>query len=147
VPVQAWRAFGIVAAIVLYAVSQSGDAYELTSPHTLPYHEIVRKTYALLAFALLGYALERSKVPRVHGAFAAAIVLGVYSYAIELGQISFGHAQETFAEHAFDVASGVVGGALGALAARPRRTAGLAVAAGLVLLAWEFTLTYGSRAP
>ena len=148
---KAWRAFGVVAAVVLYAISLSGDAYDLTSPVSLPHHELVRKTYAVLAFALLGFVLERSRLRRVHGVLGAGIVLTAYSYAIELGQIFIAHSSETFAEHSFDVASGLVGGALGALvvllieapAARARRIEAAGVAVALAVLGWAFVATYG----
>ena len=150
-PVGVWRAFGIVAALVLYVVSLSGDVYDATSPASLPHHEVVRKTYAVLAFALLGFVLERSRLRPVHGVLGAGIALAVYSYAIEIGQIVFAHSTETFAEHAFDVASGLVGGALGALVAlligapagRARRFEVSAVAVALALLGWFFVATYG----
>jgi hypothetical protein len=146
----AWRVFTVAAAAVLYAIAVSGPAYDATTPVTLPHHELVRKIYALLAFALLGFALERSDLRRAHGVAGAAIGVAVYSYAIELGQIFIGHSTETFTEHSFDVASGFAGGALGALvallitapAARTRRTEAVAVAVMLVLLAWAFTKTY-----
>ncbi|HEV8022698.1 MAG TPA: hypothetical protein VGP41_15600 [Candidatus Lustribacter sp.] len=149
-PTTFWRAFGVVAALVLYVISLSGEAYDLTSPVSLPHHELVRKIYAVLAFALLGFVLERSRVRRVHGVLGAGIALTAYSYAIELGQIAFAHSTETFAEHSFDVASGLVGGALGALVAlligapadRARRVEAAAVAVALVVLGWAFVATY-----
>jgi hypothetical protein len=151
---RAWRVFAAVSAVVLYAVAMNGGVYDLTSPLTLPHHQLFRKTYAVLAFALLGFALERSNVPRVRGVFAAGVALTIYSYAIELGQIAIDRSTETFAEHAFDVASGFAGGALGAFAAlllsapasRRRRIEAVAVAIAFGLLAWGFTLTYGRLA-
>jgi hypothetical protein len=145
-----WRISGVVCAAVLYAISVSGRAYNLTTPATMPQHELVRKIYAVLAFALLGFILERSNMRRVHGVLAAGIALTVYSYAIEIGQIVFKHSTETFAEHSFDVASGLAGGALGAFVAllvtaptaRARRTEAGAIAIVFVLLAWGFTVTY-----
>ncbi len=147
-----WRAFGIVAAIALYAVAVSGPAYDMTTPVTMPQHELVRKIYALLAFALLGFVLERSALRRLHGVLAAAILIGIYSYGIEIGQILIGHSTETLAQHAFDVASGVAGGALGAFLAllvtepgrRARRIEAAAIALALLLLAWAFTGTYAA---
>jgi len=146
----AWRAFLVVAAVVLYAIALSGAAYEATTPLTLPHHELLRKVYALLAFALLAFALERSKLRRVRGIVGAGMIVAVYSYAIELGQIVIAHSSETFAEHSFDVASGLVGGALGAFVAllisaptaRARRIEALVVAVLLVAIAWAFTATY-----
>jgi hypothetical protein len=147
---RAWRIFLVVAAVVLYATAVSGTVYDATSPITMPHHELVRKTYALLAFALLGFVLERSNLRRAHGILGAGIAVGVYSYAIELGQIVIKHSTETFAEHSFDVASGLAGGALGAFvallisapAARARRVEAMVVATLLAAIAWAFTATY-----
>lgn len=147
----AWRAFGVVSAVALYAIAVSGRAYDLTSPASMPYHELVRKTYAVLAFALLGFVLERSNLRRIRGVLAAGFVLAVYSYGIEIGQILIKQSTETFAQHTFDVASGLAGGALGALAAllvtapgaRSRRVEAVAVVIVFSVLAWGFTVTYG----
>ena len=117
----------------------------------MPHHELARKTYALLAFALLGYSLERSRLRRVHGVLAAAIAIALYSWAIEIGQIVIDRSTETFAEHSFDVASGLIGGALGAFVvlliivpgARARRVEGAGIAVAFAVLAWAFTATYG----
>lgn len=146
----AWRAFGIVAAAFFYAISLSGAAYEATSPVALPYHEILRKTYALGAFAILGFALERSRLARLQGVAAAGIVIALYSGAIEIGQIVVAHSTETLAEHGFDVASGLAGGALGAFLAlllsapheRARRLEAAALVVAFALLAWYFLGTY-----
>jgi hypothetical protein len=145
-----WRVFLVFAALALYATAVSGPAYNATTPVTLPHHELVRKVYALLAFALLGFALERSTLRRMHGILGAGIAVAVYSYVIELGQIVISQSTETFAEHSFDVASGLAGGALGAFvalligapAARARRIEGAVVAALLAAIAWTFSLTY-----
>jgi hypothetical protein len=146
----AWRAFGTVCAVVLYAISVSGRAYNLTSPVTMPQHELVRKIYALLAFALLGFVLERANLRRVHGVLSAAVAIAVYSYVIEIGQIVFKQSTETFAQHSFDVASGLAGGALGAFVAllvtapavRARRMEAVAIGLVFLALAWAFTATY-----
>jgi len=145
------RIAGVICAVVLYAVAVSGRAYNLTTPVTMPQHEFVRKVYALLAFALLGFLFERSNLRRAGGVLAAGIAIAVYSYAIEIGQIVFKHSAETFAEHSFDVASGLAGGALGAFVAllvsapgvRARRTEAVAIALVLLALTWGFTVTYG----
>jgi hypothetical protein len=121
---------------------------------SMPYHELLRKILAVLAFALLGFLLERSKLGRVHGVVAAGITVGIYSYAIELGQIFIDRANETFAEHGFDVASGLAGGALGAFVAllisvpraRTRRTESIMLAIVFLALAWGYSMTYGRRA-
>jgi hypothetical protein len=149
----AWRAFGLICAVVFYAISLSGQAYELTSPAALSYHEVLRKTYAVGAFAVLGFALERSRVPRLGGVTVAAIAIAIYSLAIEIGQTVLG-STETPAEHGFDVASGLAGGALGAFASLlfsaprepARRAETVALAIAFALLVWGFLLTY-ARAP
>jgi hypothetical protein len=146
-----WRALCGVSAAILYAISVSGPAYEATTPTDMPHHVLVRKIYALGAFALLGFLLARSRIPRARGTFAAAVAIGVYSYVIELGQIVIGHSTETFAEHGFDVASGVAGGALGAWfswmlsnrLSRARRVEAGAIVVIYAALAWFYTLTYG----
>jgi hypothetical protein len=143
--------FGVVCAVALYAISVSGAAYELTTPVGMPHHVLLRKIYALLAFALLGFAFERSNFRRLRGVLAGGIAIAAYSYAIEIGQIVIDHSHETFAEHGFDVASGLVGGALGALVAllvsapavRARRFEAAAIAIGLLALVWGFSVTYG----
>jgi hypothetical protein len=140
-----------VAAVVLYVISVSGRAYNLTTPVTMAHHELIRKILALGAFALLGFLLQRSNFRRVRGTIAGGIVIALYSYAIELGQIVFKHSWETFAMHSFDVASGLAGGALGAFvallmtapAARSRRIEAAAIAFAFLVLAWGFTVTYG----
>lgn len=141
----------VVAAIVLYKISVSGTAYEVTTPASLPHHILLRKVYAVLAFALLGFLFERSRVPRAGGVTAAGIAVALYSYLIELGQIGFKNVQETFAQHGFDVASGLAGGALGAFVAlvltQPRapqrRIEAAVVAVLLAAIGWGYTLTYG----
>src|SRR5580700_6539128 len=145
-----WRAIGIVCAVVFYAISLSGQAYELTSPAALSYHEVLRKTYAVGAFAVLGFALERSRVPRLGGVTAAGIAIAIYSLAIEIGQTVVG-SSESLADHGFDVYSGLAGGALGAFAslllgaprAPARRAEAVALAIVFALLVWGFLMTYG----
>jgi hypothetical protein len=146
-----WRTLCALSAALLYAVSVSGAAYEATTPVEMPHHVLLRKIYALGAFALLGFLLARSQVPRARSVTAGAVAIGLYSYAIELGQIVIDHSHETFAEHGFDVASGVAGGALGAwiswmLGGRfspARRAEAGAIVAIFAVLAWFYTLTYG----
>lgn len=119
-----WRFLAIVCAIVLYGIAISNRAYELTTPAAIPFHVILRKTYALGAFTLLGFLFEKSAVPRARGAAWSAAIVGLYSTAIELGQTYISLSTEPMGEHLFDIASGVVGGALGswiATALRVRR--------------------------
>jgi hypothetical protein len=84
---------------------------------------------------------------------AAGIAIAIYSLAIEIGQTVVG-SSESLADHGFDVASGLAGGALGAFAsllldaprAPARRGEAVALAIVFALLMWGFLLTYG-RAP
>ncbi len=146
-----WRAFGAACAIALYAISVSNLAYELTTPVQMPHHVALRKIYAILAFALLGFALERSNFRPLRGVATAGIALAAYSYAIEIGQIVIDHSYETFAQHGFDVASGLAGGELGAFVAllvtaparRARRFEAVAIVIAFIVLVWGFTMTYG----
>jgi len=148
-----WRACCALATVVLYGVSISGEAYDATTPLDMPHHILLRKIYAMGAFTLLGFLFERSRFGRARGVAAAAIAIGLYSYLIELGQIYIDQAFETFAEHGFDVASGVVGGALGALvmllftAPRdPRRRVEIGIVVVLLaLLSWFYFGTYALR--
>jgi hypothetical protein len=150
--VRAWRIAFVVAAVVLYGVSISGPLYQLTSPVSLHHHILLRKCYALGAFSLLGYLFERARF-RLRGVVAAAVAITAFSYLIELGQIFIDHAFETFAEHGFDVASGLWGGAFGAFVAQLRshprmanaRRAAVAIAVVLAALIWFYLKTYNLR--
>jgi hypothetical protein len=147
-----WRVLNVLAAAALYAIAVNNTAYEATTPAADPHHTLLRKIYALGAFALLGVLLERSRWPHVRGAIAGAIAVGLYSWAIELGQIAIDRVGETFAQHGFDVLSGVAGGALGALAVRAfeRRSVGPYEVAVVVLacagVAALYPGTYGALA-
>jgi hypothetical protein len=94
-----WRTLAAAGAVVLYWVSTSGLAYELTTPVGMPHHVLLRKIYAVGAFALLGFLFEQSRFERLHGPLAAGIVVAIFSYAIEIGQIVIDHADETFGQH------------------------------------------------
>jgi hypothetical protein len=149
-----WRVMTIVAAAALYAIATSNRAYNLTTPTTMPMHTAVRKILAILAFALLGWLLQRSTVRGVRGTLAVAIAIACYSFAIEVGQVVIGGSRETIVQHAFDVTSGLAGGALGAFvlllatapAARARRREGGAIALLMILLVCWFPVTYGRYA-
>ena len=112
-----WRSALIAAAIILYAVALSNQAYEATSPGWLPWHVLLRKTYSIGAFALLGFLLNRSRLRGFESVWAGAVAIGLYSTAIEIGQYVEG-VREGLASNAFDVLCGVIGGALGAFVAR-----------------------------
>ena len=114
------------------------------------HHVLLRKIYALGAFALLGFLIEQSHFRRLRGIAGAAGALTIYSYAIEIGQIFIDHTGETFAQHTFDVISGTIGGALGAFVALmlraphepARRFEALGFVLALAALSWAFSETY-----
>jgi hypothetical protein len=112
-----WRSALLAAAIILYAVALSNQAYEATSPGWLPWHVLLRKTYSIGAFALIGFLLKRSRLRGLESVAAGAVVVGLYSTAIEIGQYVEG-VREGLASSAFDVFCGIIGGALGAFVAR-----------------------------
>ena len=97
----------------------SNDVYEATSPAVIPFHVLLRKTYSVGAFALVGFLALRSRLPWPASLPAAALAVGLYSAAIELGQYLTG-VREGLLSNGIDVACGAIGGALGALAARVR---------------------------
>jgi hypothetical protein len=149
--VAGWRTAAAIAAIALYVVAVSNTAYELTSPLSLPHHVAFRKVYAVLAFTVVGFLFDRSEIPKVSGFFGMALLVGLYSYAIEIGQIVIDQSTETVFQHGFDVASGVLGGALGSSLARVvvlrspisfRHMIFLAVMVAVIMVA--FFPTYGS---
>lgn len=147
-----WRSLNAVAAIALYVIAVNNTAYEATTPVQDPHHTLLRKIYAIGAFALLGVLLERSHWPRLRGTLAAAATIGLYSWAIELGQIAIDRVGETFAQHGFDVVSGIAGGALGALAIRAferrpvERREIVTVVLSFAAVAALFPATYGALA-
>jgi hypothetical protein len=110
----------------------------------------LRKIYAVVAFALLGALFEQSRWRRFEGWVWNALAIGVYSYAIEIGQILIVHSTETLAQHSFDVASGVYGGVFGSTAIalltkrrRIQRAEVVSLAVLTVVLAATFPPIYG----
>lgn len=149
--VAGWRTAAAIAALAFYMVAVSNTAYELTSPLSLPHHVAFRKVYAVLAFTVVGFLFDRSEIPKLSGFFGTALLVGLYSYAIEIGQIVIDQSTETVYQHGFDVASGVLGGALGSSLARVlilrspisfRQVIVVAVMVAVVIAA--FFPTYGS---
>jgi hypothetical protein len=148
--VRTWRVLAVLGAVVLYVLSISGSAYEFTTPVEMAHHVLLRKIYAVGAFALLGLLVEKSQFERMRGVLDAALAVALFSFAIEIGQISIDHVVETFGQHSFDVASGFVGGALGAFAVvlfrapreRARRIEAFAIALSLGALGWGYLVTY-----
>lgn len=145
-----WRAFLALLVTSLCWAAISSRAYDATTPLTEPHHLLVRKTLALVAFAVAGFVVERCRFPYAKGWPAGAILIGMFSGAIEIAQIVIDHTSETPSQHGFDVISGISGGAVGALVSSviwpPHRARGrdVAIVAALLIatLAW-YPWTYG----
>jgi len=120
-----WWTLTIIAAIVFLFLASSDTVYSLTSPPG-PLQILLRKSYSLGAFALVGYPLSRALEAsdnRKSGLFVAAAV-AAYSLMIEIVQAVIG-SHEGLVWNAVDVAFGFAGGYLGAaiserLRVRPR---------------------------
>jgi hypothetical protein len=146
-----WRLITLAAAALLYVVATSNRAYDLTTPATMPMHTAARKILALLAFALIGLLLQKCDLRAWNGTIRVGIALTLYSFAIEIGQVVIGHSRESLAQHGFDIASGLVGGAAGALAVLvatspftfARRCEAIALALLAIGLGLWFPATYG----
>jgi hypothetical protein len=109
-----WWTLTIVAAIAFFFLAASDTVYNLTSPPG-PLQILLRKSYSLGAFALVGYplsrALELSTKPKP--VLFVATAVGIYSLAIEIVQAIVG-SHEGFVWNAVDVGFGFAGGYLGA---------------------------------
>ena len=100
----------VLAMLVLAAMSD--DVYGITLPASLPHHTILRKLYALAAFAVAGAIVAPLFTSRAR-TLKAAVAITLLSAGIEIGQRLLGSG-EWWHWMAFDIASGVLGGFLGA---------------------------------
>jgi len=100
----------VLALVILTALSD--DVYGASLPASLPHHTILRKLYALAAFTLAGAIVAPLFSPRAR-ILKAALAIALLSAGIELGQRALGSG-EWWRWMAFDVASGALGGYLGA---------------------------------
>lgn len=118
-----WWALAVVAAIVLSAAALSETVYETTSPSTINYYVALRKFYSIIAFAIVGYLVARARRTARHPATPLIIgaIVAFYSGLIEAMQSVSSASPEGLVWSAFDVGCGMLGGVLGALAAKPRR--------------------------
>ena len=123
-----WTIALALVAILLYAVAISHAVYDLTSPASLSWHVVLRKTYSIVAFAIVGYLLRRTlgEYGRAEGrSTIVACILGVaaYSAAIEVGQFLHG-SQEGFTWNVIDTVCGAIGGTISVADLIFRRRAG-----------------------
>jgi hypothetical protein len=111
-----WTISAALVAAALYAIALSKAAYELTSPVSLSWHVLLRKSYSIVAFTLVGYLLRRAL--REHhrdnaGFTILTCIVGVaaYSAAIEVGQYFCG-STEGLGWNTVDTFCGAIGGTL-----------------------------------
>ena len=109
----------IVAAALFWAAT-SDLVYEATSPAELSFHIVLRKAYSIVAFALVGFTADKALGPSAKSVLRGALIVGLYSAAIEVAQTWLG-SKEGLAWNTADTLCGAVGGALGAIAGRIRR--------------------------
>ena len=109
-----WWTLTIIAAIAFLFVAASDTVYDLTSPPG-PLQILLRKSYSLGAFALVGYPLSRALEASNMGksALFVATAVATYSLGIEIVQAIVG-SHEGLGWNAADVAFGFAGGYLGA---------------------------------
>jgi hypothetical protein len=118
-----WRAAALLVAAVLFWAATSDLVYEATSPAELSFHIVLRKAYSIVAFALVGFMADKALGPSARAVLRGAILVGMYSAAIEVAQAWLG-SKEGLAGNAADTLCGVAGGALGVVAGRIRRSRG-----------------------
>ena len=97
---------------IIILTAMSDDVYGATLPASLPHHTILRKIYALAAFAVAGAIVAPLFSPRAR-TLKAVVAIALLSAVIEIGQRLLGSG-EWWRWMAFDVASGAVGGFIGA---------------------------------
>lgn len=114
----------LLASILMFFVSLSHEIESATTPrnHGVAAQTLLRKTYSVVAFAILGYLCAWSH--RRTGTLwliASGITTGVFSAIIEVFQHQLG-APEGLVWNAADTLMGLFGGLLGAFFyARPKK--------------------------
>jgi VanZ family protein len=112
-----WTAGALALAAALFWVATSNEVYDLTSPPALSFHVLLRKTYSIAAFAALGFIADKALGPSARRALRAALLVAVYSAAIEVAQARRGSA-EGLSWNVVDIVCGAAGGWLGTVAGR-----------------------------
>ena len=109
-----WTQIAGFAAILFFALAINNDVYALTSPYQLEWHLVLRKTYSIVAFAIVGYCVRRAfdDHRRTRAVWLNVAALAAYSGLIELVQ-AVGGSHEGLAWNAVDVACGAIGGFIG----------------------------------
>lgn len=78
---------------------------------------LLRKLYSVVAFALLGFIVDKALPATRRPALRAAIIVAAFSAVIEVVQ-KLHHAHEGLLSNAVDIACGAIGGWLGVVVAR-----------------------------
>jgi VanZ family protein len=107
-----WTAVATILAAALFWLATSDVVYEVTSPPEWSWHILLRKTYSIGAFALVGFTADRALGPSARPALRAALLVATYSGAIEIAQAWRG-SHEGLRWNAIDVLCGAAGGWLG----------------------------------
>jgi VanZ family protein len=96
-------------------LASSDSVYNLTSPPG-PLQLLLRKSYSIGAFAIVGYLLAQAlrASQRTTSILVIALAVGAYSLVIEVIQAIVG-SHEGLVSNAIDVAFGAVGGYIGGL--------------------------------
>jgi hypothetical protein len=116
-----WIAAAVAVAAVLFWAATNNAVYEVTSPGWFSWHVVLRKSYSIAAFALVGFIWDKALGPTARAGPRAALAVAAYSAAIEIAQAVRG-SQEGIAWNAADVLCGAAGGWLGVVAGRIRRS-------------------------
>jgi hypothetical protein len=109
-----WWTLTIIAAAAFLFLASSDTVYNLTSPAG-PLQILLRKSYSLVAFALVGYPLSRAleASDNRRSTLFVATAVATYSLVIEIVQAIVG-SHEGLVWNAVDVGFGFAGGYLGA---------------------------------
>jgi hypothetical protein len=111
----------VAVAAALFWAATSNEVYDVTSPPGLSFHIVLRKTYSIVAFALVGFTADKALGPSARAVLRGAVAVAAYSAAIEVVQAARG-SHEGLAWSTFDVLCGAAGGWLGVVARGIRRS-------------------------
>ena len=117
-----WWVLFWLCAILFFGLALSSAVYEVTTPEWSSLRVLVRKLYSIVAFVVLGYMLTKAQSARDRQvpAVRAALLIALYSGAIEIAQVAAG-SREGLTSQTADVSLGLAGGLAGALLAGRHR--------------------------
>jgi hypothetical protein len=116
-----WIAVAVAVAAALFWAATSNEVYDVTSPPGFSFHILLRKTYSIAAFALVGFTADKALGPSARAALRGALAVAAYSAAIEVAQAALG-SHEGLVWNAVDVLCGAAGGWLGVAARGIKRS-------------------------